>query len=189
MVSRSLAVGYHGCDFHVAARVIACREDLKPSRNAWDWLGHGLYFWEGSQARALRWAEEEQERSSRKIKNPAVLGAVIDLGQCLNLTDAQSLELVKGAHREYSQLCEVTGVAIPKNKGPELRARYLDCAVLETLHQLRLKEGKQPFDTVRSFFIEGRELYPGAGLRQLDHVQICVRSPGQIIGYFWPRTN
>ena len=58
---------------------------------------------------------------------------------------------------------------------------------LETLHQLRQEEGKAAFDTVRGFFIEGRELYAGAGFRELDHIQICVRSLDQIVGFFWPR--
>jgi hypothetical protein len=49
-------------------------------------------------------------------------------------------------------------------------------------------EGKPEFDTVRGFFVEGRELYPAAGFRELDHIQICVRSPQRVIGYFWPRT-
>ena len=61
--------------------------------------------------------------------------------------------------------------------------------MIETLHQLRHKEGKPPFDTARGFFLEGRELYPTAGFRELDHVQICVRSSKQIIGYFLPRGN
>ena len=58
---------------------------------------------------------------------------------------------------------------------------------MESLHQLRREEGKPAFDTVRGFFFEGRELYKGAGFRELDHIQICVRSLDQIIGYFWPR--
>jgi len=48
-------------------------------------------------------------------------------------------------------------------------------------------EVQQPFDTARGFFLEGRELYPTAGFRELDHIQICVRSSKQIIGYFLPR--
>ena len=64
---------------------------------------------------------------------------------------------------------------------------YLDCAMMESRHQLRREEGKPEFDTVRGFFIEGSELYPSAGFRELDHIQICVRWLLQIIGYFWPR--
>ena len=40
---------------------------------------------------------------------------------------------------------------------------------------------------VRGFFVEGQELYSGAGFRELDHIQICARSPKQINGYFLPR--
>src|SRR5207244_13640737 len=110
MVSHSLVIGHHGCDFPMAEKVIAQGGDLKPSQNAWDWLGHGIYFWEDSYARAMRWAESKRERQGRKIKKPAVVGAVIDLGHCLNLTDAESLQLVRAAHSEYARLCSAAGV-------------------------------------------------------------------------------
>ena len=54
------------------------------------------------------------------------------------------------------------------------------------LHQLREEQQRQPFDTVRGFFNEGQPVYPTAGLRSLDHVQICVRNPARIIGFFRP---
>ena len=186
MVSHSLVIGYHGCDRRVANNIVSHKDNLRPSQNAWDWLGHGIYFWEDSFKRAERWAVTESQRPDSKIKFPAVLGAVIDLGNCLNLTDAQALKEVKGAYSAYTQLCKVGGVAMPENRGPDLRARYLDCAVIETLHQFRRMEDKPKFDTVRGFFVEGRELYPAAGFRELDHIQICVRSPQQVIGCFWP---
>jgi hypothetical protein len=188
MVSHSLVVGYHGCDMGVAQNVIARQDSLHPSQNPWDWLGHGYYFWEDSPVRARHWAEAESQRRNSKIKRPAVLGAVIDLGHCLNLADAEALKQVKAAHDTYLQLCAETGAPVTQNRGSELRARYLDCAVMVTLHQLRQGEGKSAFDTVRGFFIEGRELYPGAGFRELDHIQICVRSLDQIIGFFWPKS-
>jgi hypothetical protein len=68
-----------------------------------------------------------------------------------------------------------------------LRERYLDKAVFETLHKLREQDGKAGFDTVRAFFVEGQALYETAGLRSLDHIQICIRNPRNIIGYFLPR--
>jgi hypothetical protein len=64
----------------------------------------------------------ESLRTESKIKKPGVLGAVIDLGNCLNLTEVEALELVKGAHLAYKQLCVASGVAMPQNRGPELRA-------------------------------------------------------------------
>lgn len=188
MLSQSLVIGYHGCDRELVERVVTGVEDLKPSQNAWDWLGHGTYFWEDSHARALRWAEAEAQRRGSKIKTPAVLGAAIQLGHCLNLTETESLSLVKGAHEAYLTVRSSTGSPAATNRGPELRARYLDCAVIETLHPLRREQGEAQFDTVRGFFLEGRELYAGAGFRELDHVQVCVRSPRQVIGYFLPRS-
>jgi hypothetical protein len=187
MVSHSLVIGYHGCDQRIARKVIALDEHLKASQNAWDWLGHGIYFWEESPSRAQRWAEVESRRRGGKIKFPAVLGAIIDLGNCLNLAEAEALTQVKIAYEEYVESCRSAGIETARNSGPGLRLRYLDCAVMETLQQLRHEENKQPFDTVRGFFIEGQQLYADAGFRELDHVQICVRSPRQIIGCFWPR--
>ena len=187
MLSHALVVGYHGCDARVAHDIISMKGALHPSQNPWDWLGHGFYFWEDSPVRAQRWAEAESKRSDSKIKQPAVLGAVVDLGNCLNLADTEALKNVKLAHDEYEKFCDSAGLAKAANRGPDLRARYLDCAVMELLHQLRQEEGRPAFDTVRGFFIEGRELYPGAGFRELDHIQICVRSLDQITGFFWPR--
>ncbi len=184
MVSRSLFLGYHGCDLEVAQKVVSGQEQQLHSSNEYDWLGSGLYFWEDSHARALRWA---QRNVSGKIKTPAVLGAVIDLGNCLNLIDAEHLDLVKAAHQAYLEFCRVSGLKPAQNQGKDLRARYLDKAVFETLHKLRAQEGKPPFDTVRAFFVEGDALYENAGLRSLDHVQICVRDPAKIVGYFLPR--
>ena len=189
MVSHSLVVGYHGCDVRVARKVIALKDSLHPSQNPWDWLGLGLYFWEDSHARAKRWAEAESKRRGSKIKHPAVLGAVIDLGNCLNLADAEALKQVRAAHDTYEKMCDSAHIEKPANQGQDLRARFLDCVVMETLHQLRKAEDKPPFDTVRGFFIEGRELYAGAGFRELDHIQICVRSLDQIIRFFWPRSS
>jgi hypothetical protein len=187
MISHSLVISYHGCDLGVARKIISREDDFKPSKNAWDWLGHGVYFWEDSHVRAGRWAQEECQRRGSQIKHPIVAAAVIDLGNCLNLADAQALKEIRAAHDVYVRVCAENGVSGAQNRGAELRARYLDCAVMETFHQLRQERHQPPFDTVRGFFMEGRPLYEGAGFRGLDHIQICVRSPKQIIGCFWPR--
>ena len=188
MVSRSLVLGYHGCDLAIAREIVAGRQQQLPSTNEYDWLGSGLYFWEDSSARALHWAQSTAGQKDARIKTPAVLGAIIDLGNCLNLVDAEHLSLVRAAHAAYLDFCKTAGDQPLKNKGRALRARYLDRAVFETLHKLREAEGKPAFDTVRAFFVEGEPLYENAGLRSLDHVQICVRHPRQIVGYFLPRT-
>jgi hypothetical protein len=186
MVSRSLVLGYHGCDQTLAERIVSGRDELKPSTNEYDWLGNGQYFWEDSPARALKWAKDDL---SGKIQKPGVLGAIIDLGNCLNLIDAEHLGLVRKAHHYYLGFCDVSGMPPARNKGKDLRARFLDRAVFETLHKLREQENKPAFDSVRAFFVEGDALYEGAGLRALDHIQICVRNAQQIKGYFLPRSK
>lgn len=187
MVSRSLVLGYHGCDLPIARKIVAGQIQQRPSRNEYDWLGSGLYFWEDSQARALRWAQEQSRSQQGRIKTPAILGAIIDLGNCLNLIDAEHLGLVKAAHEAYLEFCRNSGLEPAQNRGKDMGSRKLDRAVFETLHHLRKQKSEQQFDTVRAFFVEGEPLYENAGLRSLDHVQICVRDPQKIIGYFLPR--
>jgi hypothetical protein len=81
---------------------------------------------------------------------------------------------------------------IPKNKSiggiGDLLLRDLDCYVIETMHKMQKELLEPPFDTVRGVFPEGKELYPNAGFREKDHVQICVRNPNCIKGFFLPRT-
>ena len=189
MVSRSLVLGYHGCDALVAQGLIDGSKQPNFSENKNDWLGKGFYFWEDSPSRARIWALEQRKRFPEKVINPSVVGAVIDLGNCLNLIDAEHLELVSAAHRIYLDICAVSGATVAENKGDKLYSRKLDYAVFETLHQNRRDQGEPSFDTVRAFFVEGREIYPAAGLRILDHVQICIRNPDNILGFFRPRTR
>ena len=101
MVSHSLVLGYHGCDLATAKGLVDGTKTPDLKRNKTDWLGHGFYFWEDSHARALRWAKDEQRKDSSKVTSPAVVGAVIDLGNCLNLIDAEHLQLVAAAHKVY----------------------------------------------------------------------------------------
>ncbi len=187
MTFQNIVLSFHGCDAALAKRVAAGDEDLRPSRNAYDWLGHGLYFWQDSPARARAWAGAAVKRENTSVKKPGVLGAVIDLGNCLSLTDPQAIHSVRDAHRRYSELAALANVKPARNLGTEMSARFLDCAVFEMLHTMSQSEGRAPYDTVRAFFVEGSEIYPGAGIREQDHVQICVRNPKRILGFFLPR--
>lgn len=39
--------GYHGCDAEFARQILAGEVEISQwtaSQNAWDWLGHGIYF-------------------------------------------------------------------------------------------------------------------------------------------------
>ena len=57
MIVSSVVLAYHGCDRSVAKSVVGREKELKASQNAYDWLGEGVYFWENSPRRALRWAQ------------------------------------------------------------------------------------------------------------------------------------
>lgn len=190
----SLVLGFHACDQETGKKVLAGRERLKPSQNEYDWLGHGVYFWENSPDRALDWAESRKSRG--RIRKPFVIGAVIALGRCFDLLEYDSLRVLREAHKALVGDYERLGIAdqLPKNTkvggSKDLLNRRLDCAVIEYLHQLREASGNnlqnRPFDSVRGAFWEGDDLYPGAGFKEKNHVQICVRNPNCIKGYFRP---
>jgi hypothetical protein len=188
--STSFVLGYHGCDRRIAERVLAGKEILRPSHNDYDWLGDGIYFWEHNARRAFEFASEVAgwpHPSGQRIRTPAVVGAIIDLGSCLNLLDSRFIEMVRDAHRELVLVSEAVGVDLPRNTGgSDLFKRQLDCAVLRTLHQNRQERGESRFDTVRAAFIEGGQLYENAGFAAKSHIQICVCEPRCIKGYFRP---
>jgi hypothetical protein len=187
----SLILGFHGCDKSVAESLFAGASDLKPSRNDYDWLGHGVYFWESNPRRALDYArllKEHPRNSAPKIRDPAVVGAAIDLGYCLNLLDAQFIKALREAYDDLETASKAADRPLPVNKcvggSQDLLLRHLDCAVVEWAHQLRELEREQPFDSARGVFVEGEVIYPGAGVHEFNHVQVCVRNPACIKGYF-----
>ena len=163
--------------------VVTRRVELRSSNNDYDWLGHGIYYWEDDPKRALDWAIRCAKAGTHPISDPAVVGAVIDLADCLNLIQTEAYALVEEAYRILKTNCETAGEPVPINCGFVEAARYLDCSVFETLHD---DQGKIPFASIRAFFPEGEPVFPGAGIRQRDHIQICVRHPGRILGHFLP---
>lgn len=190
----NLIIGFHGCDEFVRDKIVKCDEKQIESKNDYDWLGNGMYFWEYNYARALDYAKQihnKPHRTSHRIEKPSVLGAVIDLGYCLDLLDASSLNIVKNAYILLKNSAKKAGYALPQNISPigkekDLLIRRLDCAVIEMVHKLNKD---RPFDSVRSVFFEGNFLYKKAGFKEKNHIQICVRNPNNILGYFIPRNK
>jgi hypothetical protein len=188
-VLSSYALGFHGCDHALAEKVFAGKTHLRRSTNDFDWLGEGIYFWENNPARALHYAIELQKhprRTGPRIRKPAVMGVVIEMGYCLNLLDAEFLALLRESYDDLKADHDKLGVELPQNKaiGDDLLMRPLDCAVINFLHQTRIDRGLRPFDTVRAAFAEGGPLFPGAGVTAKHHIQLCVRRRSCIKGYF-----
>jgi hypothetical protein len=110
------------------------------------------------------------------------------MGFCLNLLDAQFLSQLPIAFKKLEEIYSRLGQPLPSNRdiagSSDLLLRHLDCAVIETLHQLRVDEKKPSFDSARGVFVKGDALYPGAAIQKLNHIQVCVRNLACIKGYF-----
>jgi hypothetical protein len=164
-------IGYHGCSQEVAEQLLVGGAVLVPSTNAWDWLGHGIYFWEFGHQRALDWAAARGEQ-------PAVVGAVIQLTTCLDLLDTENTRRLG----DFTQSLISSGVSLPINRGGR---READCHVINEFCREMASEGR-PVDSVRGSFHEGDEVFPGSALRSRSHVQVVVRDPRIILGLFKP---
>jgi hypothetical protein len=205
--SPSIVFGFHGCDQSVADKILKMSDVLAPSEKAYDWLGHGIYFWEGSESRALDWA-----KSKKNIKAPAVIGAIIRLGNCLDLLDDRCIRALSTTYEMLVAECAVIGEVLPENKKVDANGisfiRDLDCKVVMRLHEMNNDQIAQDLnlknttsvknkkaiqthpefiDSVRGMFPEGNELYLNAGFRAANHIQLCVVNPNCILGYFNPR--
>lgn len=190
----SFVLGYHGCDQRIGERILAGKDTLKPSDNKYDWLGSGIYFWENDPSRAQNFVthlRDNPQKGVAKIATPFVVGAVIDLGHCLNLLEYESLQLLKTGYELLCKLHDASGTPLPENRpGPnedgDLLLRHLDRAVIDTVHGMNEEQEKPPYDSVRAAFWEGADLYPNAGFKEKNHIQICVRDHACIRGYFRP---
>jgi len=151
--------------------------------NNFDWLGEGIYFWEANPTRGLEFAREAMTRNGSKIKDPYVVGAVIDLGACLDLTTSFGVSAVCRGYESLRASFNETQKPLPQNTPDQLR-RYLDCAVINRVHAIFAENKLPPFDTVRGVFTEGGPAYEGAGLSVKTHIQIAVRNPACIKGVF-----
>ncbi|HEY5105928.1 MAG TPA: hypothetical protein VII73_04040 [Caulobacteraceae bacterium] len=187
----SFVLGYHGCERATAEAVIGGKRPLRPGTAKYHWLGKGIYFWEDDPQRALEWAMGRP--GSRALQEPCVVGAIIDLRNCLDLRVRGNVELLRQAHQLFVEEAAKAGMALPKNqeapndKSLDKVLRYLDHAVIERLHQMVEEARQSSFDTVRSLFHEGNELYDESGFWDKTHTEIAVRTEACVIGYFLPR--
>lgn len=189
-------LAYHGCDREVGEAILSGEKEIRPSENDYDWLGEGAYFWENSYSRALAWADfvkKNPASSKTRINEPFVIGAIIDPGNCLDLSEAECLEILKAAYVKFKELMDMVDLPLPKNEAgfstdKDLIKRKLDCAVVNYLHTRRGGLKEPEFDTLRAPFMEGGSLYEGSNFHSKTHVQWCIRQPQKnIFAYFRPR--
>lgn len=183
----SFVLGFHGTDRTVVDQAVSRDiEHLDRSEDTTEWLGHGVYFWENDPARAMDWATTGKTKG--RIKTPAAVGAVIDLGFCLDLTTMTGLQEVSAAYTTLRNTYHLAGIPLPKNTvGPDKVKRELDCAVIQALHSLRADRELEPYDSVRALFPEDKPLFDESGFRARNHIQICIINNARCIkGYFKP---
>lgn len=198
----NLILGFHGCDESVRDGLMFDPNKYKNSKEVHDWLGHGIYFWENNYERALEWAKDKKKRG--KIDKPAVVGAVLQLGNCCDLTDKNSIDVVKSHFLNLKQDYDAAGLILPVNKNlkedrhKDMLLRELDCSVIEYMHSRILTAYKSDmaakgfseyhvFDSTRGIFTEGGPAFEGAGIFDKSHIQICIRNSNCIKGFFIPR--
>jgi hypothetical protein len=111
----SFVYGFHGIDRDGAVRILNQEDDFRHSNNSYDWLGNGIYFWENNYQRAVQYALEDSERANSSIRTPFVLGAVLDLGNCLDLLDQKHIDYLSVVFDVLEQYLERENKPFPEN--------------------------------------------------------------------------
>jgi hypothetical protein len=197
-----LLIGFHGCEKSRQQELLLNPASMPVSAEPFDWLGHGMYFWENNADRAMEWAIDKQNKGV--IKEPAVIGAVIDLGHCCDLLDSLFIKMVKTYYTLMAVELKAVNKALPVNRnvksdpnGDQL-LRELDCATIEFMHKeirrlynediaAKGYSDHKFFESVRAMFPEGDPAYDGSGFKAKSHIQICIRNSNCIKGFFQKR--
>jgi len=187
-----LVVGYHGCDQATCDALVAGATQLRPSSNPYDWLGDGIYFFEGDWRRALKFATASRDRPQDKltrepVRNPAVVGAILRVGHWLDMSTQVGIDEFATAYRALID----SGVVLPPNKQAHGRdsdriLRRLDRRVFNQIHENRAAVGVAAYDAVRGPFPQGHPVAPSSSIHRDTHVQIALRNSACVLGYFVP---
>src|SRR5579871_1507702 len=107
-------IGYHGTSLGAARRIV--QAGFRPSRNDYDWLGSGIYFFEENRERARKWAIR-----MHGARAAAVVGAVVDLGGALDLTQQTALTALRRTAKMVERAYHEFRMDLPRNKPGGLR--------------------------------------------------------------------
>lgn len=163
------AIGFHGTSEEAARRILSSGFEI--SRNEYDWLGDGAYFFQDAPARALEWARQ------RFGHDAAVIGAEIDLDDCIDLLDVKWHTAVQESYADLLRRLKSNALPVPRQTRG---AHRLDRVVINRTAAVLQSNGIQ-VRTVRAAFSEGVPLFPGSALWSRSHVQIAVRDPAAIL--------
>ena len=136
-----IVVGYHGCARTLANDLLTARLPINQwdrSQNAYDWLGEGIYFWEHSPKRALRWATDRSVSFKRAGKPlPVNRGKDLKLREldcavinyCVFRMGLRhiSIDTVRGAFLEGAPV--FPGTTISAETHIQIAVRNVDCVL------------------------------------------------------------
>jgi hypothetical protein len=187
-------IGYHGTNLSSALRIVNRIEGFRWSRRNFDWLGHGIYFWEYAPEQAMKFAQirkrqfqkkpdptlEERKKATEPI---AVVASMIRLGFCFDLLDPFNVKFLEDLFEDYRESKEIEGETLPKNNR---RWRKLDCAVLEYAYQAISESADRPsVDTARGVYVPtggNTRIWKSSWISRDTHIQLSVRNPASILG-------
>lgn len=178
-----IVLGYHGCVEPFASNILTGKLSVSNWRESikTPWLGNGIYFWEHAPERALRWAGGKAQRNGRG-ETPAVIGAVIQLGRCFDLTSEIYTKTLSVAHGHIREMYIEKQTDLPRNGTTKKR---LDCLVINWALEA-FRDANIFFDTVRSPFLYGKPVYENTNILDESHIQIAIREKNCILGVFRP---
>ncbi len=170
-------IGYHGTRRRTALRLVTGEQAFEHSRQPYDWLGHGVYFWEYAPQQAWAWAKKRYG-----TEDIAVVASMIRLGSCFDLLDPINAARVRAYFDRMRTEAAFTGSPLPRNFNAR---KYFDCHVLEYAYEAFEKEEHEIVDTCRGVYVptgRSKRLWPNSWLSAEAHVQLCVRNPSCVLG-------
>lgn len=166
-------IGFHGTTVAAAERLVA-GEPFSVSDQDNEWFGKGVYFWEYAPKQAWWWA-----RDHKGHEKPAVVGALIRLGNSFDLLDPRNVTVLRAFKDDLVAVLVATGAKVPRNVRQN---RALDCAVFNYIYALS-DESPTPIESARGVFVPtstARRVWRGSWISEEAHIQVCVREPKNI---------
>lgn len=136
----------------------------------------------------------EKMYTARPIGTPAVVGSVLRVQHCLDMTTQVGINEFSMAYPGLLAGLAEVGSPIPENlpagdEDTDIILRKLDNAVFTFMHDVRANSVPRlpPFQAVRGAFHQGGEVAPKSGFHKATHVQIALRDNSCVEAWFLPK--
>jgi hypothetical protein len=175
-------IDYHGTTSAAVDRLVV-GDPFRAGDRDDEWFGKGIYFWEYAPKQAWWWAKK-----FKKFDQPAVIGALIQLGNCFDLLDPKNLKVLRAVHARLTAKLHEEGLEVPTN---ERHHRNLDCIVFNFFYR-EAEEAQTPIDSARAVYVptaSAKRIWRGSWIYDEAHIQVCVRSPKNILAVWHVRPD